>query len=102
AFLFIEDFLFFNNKTVKNKASWFTVAKLQHAIGYLVGYFTAKEVLVRVVKPKTWKSLVGSFHYELAAHLFPDAFSGRKSQFDHISSATGIALSGILISEKLK
>ncbi|MEM4959300.1 MAG: hypothetical protein QXX12_05435 [Nanopusillaceae archaeon] len=99
--LFIEDFLFFNNKTIKSKASWFTVAKLQHTIGYLTGYFTAKGISVKIVKPKTWRSLVGSFHYELAAYLFPEAFSKRNSQADHISSATGIALSGILISKNL-
>jgi len=91
--VFIEDFLFFS-KTSSKKASWFTVTKVQNTIGFLVGYFYARKIETKLVRPRTWKSIVDTYYIDISSHLFPSAFK-KEMQESHILSAVGIALSGI-------
>lgn len=101
----VEDFLFFGKNGKKlscfsgKTASWFTVAKIQNAIGYLVGFFTANDYDVKVVKPKTWKSISDPFYKKIGIEVIQKVFLSsiqlRPSEGDHILSATGISLSCI-------
>jgi len=91
--VFIEDFLFFS-KTSFKKASWFTVTKIQNAIGFLTGYFYAKKIKTKLIPPRTWKSIVDTNYIDVSSYLFPSAFK-KKKQESHILSAVGIALSNI-------
>ncbi len=96
----IEDFLFFNlSKEKANNyniriASWYTVAKMQNFIGYLSGYLRAKGLKIKLVKPRSWKSIVNPYHEKLATK-FEQIAKVNKNKRSHLISALGIALSSI-------
>jgi len=102
----IEDFLFFRVSDKKAKfygirpATWFTVSKMQKAIGFMQGYFMAKGYDVNIMPPRTWKSYVDPFYMILAGKYLKNltnesgkvVFKLRKTEIDHLSSAFGLGL----------
>lgn len=105
-FFVIEDFLFFNLDNKKSKmyavrpASWFTVAKMQRAIGFLHGYLTSLGYKVEILSPRAWKSYVDPYYVTIANRLVKDLKDDtgntilkiKKTEFEHLKSAVGLGL----------
>jgi len=102
----VEDFLFFRLDSKKTKlygikpASWFTVAKIQKAIGFLQGYLISRGYRVELVCPRSWKAYAEPYYVTVAGKLIKDlrddsgklVYRVKKTEFDHLRSAVGIGL----------